>query len=97
LVVGLNLVAAWESGVVYGKDVLFVPPDHYLTEIMSAVSHAFNLSIYIRYFTKENIPFLLSKARQEAEALAQEAGIVSPSTVGSLLAKAHAQAKAIEK
>jgi large subunit ribosomal protein L10 len=95
--VGLNLLAALQDGTVYSKDVLFVPPDHYMNEIKSAVSQAFNLSIYINYFTKENIPLLLSKAHREAEALALKADITSPATIKALLVKSKSQAKALEQ
>jgi large subunit ribosomal protein L10 len=94
--IGLDLLAAWENGIVYGKDVLFVPEGFYLDQIKSAVSEAFNLSIYINYFTKENIRLLLGRAFRESQLLAGEAGIVSPSTIKGLLAKAASEAGALE-
>jgi len=95
--VGLNLLAAWEKGIVYGRDILFVPEDYYINELKSSASKALNLSIYINYFTKETIPLLLGRAFREAETLALEAGIISPSTIGPLLAKSRAEAQSLEK
>ena len=48
-----------------------------------------------RYYTKENLPFFLSKAHQEAFALAVQADIMTSETVKPLLAKANAQAETL--
>ena len=93
--IGLNLVAAWEKGVIYKKDVLFVPTEKYVEDIQKAHSQAFNLSINIGYVTKENVPFLLSKAHREALALAETAGIPTKETIGKLLKKGQDQAKVL--
>jgi len=95
--IGLNLVAALENGIVYDKDILFVPEGHYLTQLQSASSEAFNLSIYINYYTKENIPVLLRKAKGEADALALNAGIITSSNIGNLLGKARNEAQTLEE
>ncbi|MBU0899131.1 MAG: 50S ribosomal protein L10 [Nanoarchaeota archaeon] len=94
--IGLNLSAVWEDGIVYEKDVLFVPTEKYLEDILKAHSQAFNLSINIGYVTKENVPFLLSKAYREALALAETAGIPTKETIGKLLKKGQDQAKILE-
>lgn len=95
--IGLNLIAVLEGGVVYGKSVLFVPEGYYETALRSAVEEAFNLSIYINYVTKENRTVLLSKAHREAVVLAKKAGIITSHTIGSVLAQAHAEGKAVEE
>ena len=93
----LNLLAAWEGGVVYDKDILFIPEDYYLNELKAAASRSLSLSIHCRLFTPETIPIMLSQASQEAEALTLAAGIATPSSVGSLVAKAKAEAKALKE
>jgi len=95
--IGLNLLAAWEDGLVFTKDILSVPPSKYLEDLKHAHSKAFNLAFKINYYTNENIPLFLSKAHNQALALAESAGIVLPGTVPSLLAKAKAQHDALEK
>lgn len=94
--VGLNLLAVWEEGVVYGKDILFVPEEQYIDDIKTAASQAFNLSVFIQYFTQETIPFLMSKAHLEVERLALQANIITPSSIQGLLAKARAEAAALK-
>lgn len=95
--IGLNLLASWESGYVYGKDVLFVPADKYISDLKTASSRAFGLAFSINYYTKENIPLFLSRAHQEAYSLALAADILTSDTVKPLLAKAHAQAEVLQE
>ena len=94
--IGLNLVAVWENGIVYEKSILFVPDDYYLNELQIAASHALNLSVAVGYATPESMPLLIVKAHREAETLAVEAGIMNSGTIGRLLAKAKAEAAALE-
>lgn len=94
--IGLNLIAVLENNTVYDKDILFIPEDYYIDQLKSSSAHALNLSVYINYFTKENIPLLLGKANSEAESLTMQADIVSPSTIKTVLAKSNAQVKSVE-
>jgi large subunit ribosomal protein L10 len=93
--ISLNLLAVWDGGTVFGKDILFIPPEHYVTEMKSAYSNAFNLAMSIDYLAADTLPPLLSKAHRQAVSLAMEAGIVTSETVKSMLAKAHGQASAL--
>ena len=95
--IGLNLVAVYSDGTIYGKDVLFIPKEKYLDDLMQAHSQAFNLTLNIGYPTKENIGLLLSKAHQEATSLATAAGVVTKETLKPLISKAHKQASAIKE
>jgi large subunit ribosomal protein L10 len=94
--IGLNLIAAWEKGTVYEKDILFIPPEKYVQDLVSAHRGAFNLAISIGYPTSETMPLLLSKAHQQAHSLAMAADILTKDTVKPLLAKANAQAQALQ-
>ncbi len=95
--VRLNVVSALENGTVYGSDVLFVPTEEYVGRIRSSASDAFNLAVYVNYFTSDIMPFLMAKAGREARALAKAAGIMTSDTVGVLLAQATAEAGAVGK
>ncbi len=95
--VRLNVVSALENGTVYGSDILFVPMEEYMNQLKSAGSAAFNLAVYVNYFTGETMPFLVAKASREARALSKAAGIMTPDTVGELLAKATAEADVVGK
>ena len=93
--IGLNLVAAWENGTIYQKDVLFIPQEQHIENLKMAHLQAFNLSINAGYITTATLPVLLAKAHREAMALALEAGIVTKETLPAVFAKAKAQAEAI--
>jgi len=94
--VGLNLLAAWESGQVFPKELLFIPPEKYLQDLRTAHTGAFNLTLTIGWITPNNISILLSKAHKEATNLAEQAGILTSETINTVLAKAHAQAEALK-
>jgi len=67
--IGLNLIATYEDGFVFKKDVLAVDEKYYIDTLKLAVSEALNLSVSIGYITKENIELLLKKVEGEALAL----------------------------
>ncbi len=94
--IGLDLVAALEDGIVYAKDVLFVPQEEYVNGLKNAAQRAFNLTCSIGYYTSQNIGIFLSKAHNEAFSLSMEAGLVNPETVGFLLSRGHSQAEALK-
>jgi large subunit ribosomal protein L10 len=94
--IGLNLIAAWEKGIIYDKAVLFIPQEKHLEDLKQAHSNAFNLSFAIGHFTKENIIFFLQKAQGEAVALATDRGIVTQYTVQQLLAKGESEMKSLK-
>ena len=56
--VGLDLVAVYENGLIYGKDVLSVDEKEYKNRLMNASRWAFNLANYISYPAKETIRLL---------------------------------------
>lgn len=95
--IGLNLLAAWEDGTIYTKDVLFIPQDHYLNGIITASQEAFNLSITINYYTQDTVPALLSRAKTEADSLALKANVITSDTIKTLLSKASSDEKTLRK
>lgn len=94
--IGLDMVAALEDGIVYTKDVLFVPQEEYINDLKNAAQRAFSLTCSIGYYTSQNIGTFLSNAHNEAFSLSMEAGLVNSETVGFLLAKGHSQAGALK-
>ncbi|MCD6495967.1 MAG: 50S ribosomal protein L10 [Candidatus Aenigmarchaeota archaeon] len=93
--ISLNLVAVWDDGMIFNKDLLFIPKEHYVEQVQTGYAHAFNLAVNIGFVTPETVPVLLTKAHREAVALATEAGILTSETVGPVLAKANAEAEAL--
>jgi large subunit ribosomal protein L10 len=95
--IGLNLIAVWESEIIYGSDILFIPAQKYVEDIRAAHSRAYALTLGIEYYTKDNVSYFLSKAHRQATALATKANFLTKETMKPLLAKADAHAKEIRK
>lgn len=95
--VGLTLSGAWESGKVFGSDVLNFDPGDYVKKMSDIASEAFAFSLGLPYPTKDNITILVTKAFRDSKALGLERGIMVKELVAELLAKATAQAQAIGK
>ena len=75
--IGLDLVAAYEDGTIYGKDVLSVDPAEYVDMLRSAAAQSFNLSLEIAYPSKENVERLVGRAFSTAKNLALDKGLIS--------------------
>ncbi len=95
MVVGMDLRACYENGVIYGKDVLDIPEDYYTTMFATAASNAVALGVSIAFPTTETIVPLITKAFRESMGLSIEAAIPTKDNIDRLLAKADAQMLAI--
>jgi large subunit ribosomal protein L10 len=91
--VGINVLALWENGVIYGKEILDVNQETYIQNIREAYNHALNLSVNIEYPTKESIKILLVKAYHHAKNLGINAKILDKGVIEDLINKASAEAQ----
>jgi large subunit ribosomal protein L10 len=91
LIIGLNLRAVYDAGVIYEPELLAIDESQYLSDISRAVQNAFNLSINTAYPTAATAPTLLAKAFSEAKNLGVNAVILEPGVMDALMAKAHVQ------
>lgn len=87
--VGLDLIAAYEDGTIYNKDVLSVDETKFMADLGSAAAGAFNVAMYIAYPTKATIELLISKASTDARAIGISENIIDDGIIGDLLAKAE--------
>jgi large subunit ribosomal protein L10 len=74
ILVGLNIVAIYENGMIYKKDALSLVGEVYLNKLKEAFNQALNLSVFICYPTKDNIKQLLTKAYNQAKVLENKTG-----------------------
>ncbi|NJE77451.1 50S ribosomal protein L10, partial [Thermococcus sp. ES12] len=74
LEVGLNLLAAYEDGIIYTPEVLAIDEEEYINMLQQAYMHAFNLSVNIAYPTAQTIEAIIQKAFLNAKSVAVEAG-----------------------
>ncbi len=89
--IGLDLIAVYENGTIYKKDVLSIDEEEFLNKINNAARWAFNLSVEAAYPTKDNATLFITKSFQEAKALALEANILADMVVEEVLGKAERQ------
>lgn len=89
--VGLDLVAVFENGLVYTRDVLSIDESEYKNRLSNASTWAFNLANYIAYPTKETIRLLIGKAHNDAKSLGIAQNIFDAEIIEILLSKAEQQ------
>ncbi len=75
--VGLDLVAAYEDGIVYKRDVLSIDAEQYMALLKAAAAEALGLSIEIGYTTRDNIERFIGKAHNTAKNFAINQNILS--------------------
>ncbi len=89
--VGLGLVAAYENGIIYQRDVLEVDEKEFANKIGLAAQQAFNLAFNIAYPTKDNMGLLIAKAFSDAKALGISQKIFDEGIIEELLSAAERQ------
>jgi len=94
--VGLDLVAVYENGNILTKEVLDIDEEAYLNNIRSAASEAFSLAVFAAIPLKDTIKALLSKAHNDAYAIAKQANILTSEIIKEKLAQAEAQMKVLK-
>jgi len=87
--VGLDLIAAYDDGVIYPKDILLIDEKEFMGKLNSACSGAFNLAMFIEYPTKDTINVLLGKAFNDAKAIGLSQNIIDEGVIEALLGKAE--------
>ncbi|MFH1637373.1 MAG: 50S ribosomal protein L10 [Candidatus Woesearchaeota archaeon] len=94
--IGLNLIAVYENGTIFTKDVLAIDEKEYIDNIKRLSSESMALAMHISYATKDTIRALLSKAYRETKALADSHDILTKDNVKDILAKAERQGSALK-
>src|SRR3989344_2764720 len=94
--VGLDLVAVYENGLIYGRNVLSVDEKEYLSRLSNAARWAFNLAVETAYPTKLTMPVLLGKAHNDAKGLGISQNIFEKGIIESLLGKAQMQMNSLK-
>ncbi len=89
--IGMNLVAAYENGFVFDKEVMSVSEEEYISNMQKAYTQSFNLAFNANILVKEIVPHKLFDAHTKALNLAINANILNKETVSTLLQKANMQ------
>ena len=94
--VGLNLIAAYEKGIVYLKDILSVDEESYINNLKQLGLDSFNLAMHIGYTTKDTINQLIQKAFRDSNDLAESKDIVTSESIKKELAKVDKEAEVLK-
>ena len=95
--VGLDLVAVYDTGVIYTKSVLDVDESKMQLDAELFAVQAYNLAMNAGIFVKETIEPLLTKAASDARLLAIEQNIMTKETAEALVAKAERHAVSLQQ
>lgn len=87
--IGLDLVAIYEDGIIYGKDVLAIDEDMFMGNLMKCISGAFEVSLEAGYATKDNAERIIAKAFREAKGVAIEGNILADAVVEELVERSQ--------
>jgi len=87
--VGLDLVAAFEGGIIYGKDILSIDQKAFMGKLNDASRWSFNLAMFTAYPTKMTMPHLIGKAYNESKALGRARTIFAKEMMPDLIGLAH--------
>jgi large subunit ribosomal protein L10 len=91
--IGMNIVAMYENGGIFTKDILSVDESKYISDIENTARIAFNMSLDIGYITKDNIQHLVTKTFNESKNLAISEDLITDLTLGNTIGKAESQMK----
>src|SRR3989338_9039220 len=75
--IGLDLVAVWENGTIFTKDVLGVDEKKVLEDVKLSWQEAINLAVYAGYPTKDSVNVMLQKASRESRAISLSQAIMT--------------------
>ncbi|MHB8586291.1 MAG: 50S ribosomal protein L10 [Thermoplasmatota archaeon] len=89
LIVGMDLKAAYEEGMVYGPNVLSVDEEQILGQLKTAALSGLNVAVFVAWTTPQTIRPILGKAFRSATAVALEAAFPEKGTVDLLVAKGY--------
>lgn len=97
LIVGLDLKAAYEDGIVYKADVLQIDETILMNNLKIAANSAFNIAMRLGYITPLTLTPLLQKAYREAVSLSLKSNYPTKETIKFLLAKANTEMFALTR
>ncbi|MBI4176985.1 MAG: 50S ribosomal protein L10 [Candidatus Aenigmarchaeota archaeon] len=85
--IGLDLVAMLDNGTVFGKEVMGVPAEEYVSGMIAGYYRALNLSVSAGYPNKESVKVMISNAFRNAKYIATEHGVYEKEVIGDIMAK----------
>jgi len=94
---GISLKAAYEEGLIFGRDDLLLDLKGYRDDLTLAVKQALGLAIEANYLTAETAPIVLSKAHRQAMWLAARSEYPADIVMPEILREAFLEMKALSE
>jgi len=95
--IGLDLIAAYENGTIFEKNILAVDETEYINKLSLAGTWAINLAVGIGYTTKDTVELLINKAFMDAKALGLSENIMADAIIEELIAKAEREMLSVKE
>ncbi len=83
--IGLNLVAVYEAGTIYLRDVLDIDETQFMQNLLTAISSGINLAVEAAILTQDTTDLLIGKAYNNAKAVCIDGGILAPEVADDVL------------
>lgn len=87
--IGMKILAAYQSGILYPHDILDVDESAYLQNLKAAATAAFHLTLALAYITPENVRQLIRKSSHQAKHLSEKHNILTSESIKSELKTAE--------
>ena len=94
---GISLKAAYEEGLIFGRDDLLLDLKGYRDDLTLAVKQALGLAIEANYLTAETAPIVLSRAHRQAMCLAARSEYPADIVMPEILREAFLEMKALSE
>lgn len=92
---GLDLVAIYEDGTIYEKNILDVDEEQYISDVMAGAAGAFNLAMNANILNAVTTPLMFTNAAAGARNLVLAEMLLVPEMAGEILANAHGRAVSV--
>lgn len=94
--VGLDMVAAWDNGTIFAKNVMAVSVDEYMEKIKTCYIHSLNLAVAVEYPCRESVEIMIRKCFTNAKAVAIDTEIYDSGIINEILKNAEAKARSLK-
>ncbi len=95
--IGLDIVTAYEEGIIFSKEAMSITPESIAIDIASAFNSAKAIAGDVVFLVKEIVPDLIVKARRAAESLAIAGNYVDEGNIEIFLMKALSEAASLQE
>ena len=89
--IGLGLSGAYENGLIFTGDVLYVDDKAYMQKFVTAYTESINLAVYSAYPSRDTIKDILGKVSRDSRGLSMGVGFFTKETAEDIIKKAFTE------